>query len=168
MTSSATPSSSPLARPQLGRLLKFALVGGSGVVVNLGIFHLTLLLLAPVPFDAWRNAIAYTLGIVVSIFTNFLLNDTWTWGDRAKGHHVRALFARLGRYYLTCALSGAVQLGVSFGSFYLWFQHHPLLIIGRDVGPSLAALAGILAGIAINLPVSHYWTFKDEPPQISR
>ena len=55
--------------------IKFAVVGLSGVIVNLGIF--TLLLQANV-----NKYIASPISIEVSIITNFLLNNYWTFRSR--------------------------------------------------------------------------------------
>ena len=79
-----------LQSPELRRFFKFALVGGSGVVVNMA-FRLArreLLLRSPARKQRHR------LGRLrrpsrVSIATNFLLNDAWTWGDRRSGGHHR-------------------------------------------------------------------------------
>ena len=72
--------------PRLVRLFRFGVVGFSGVFVNLAVsealFRWALLELQP---ETWRLAVANALGVVVSIFTNFILNDRWTWGDRSKG-----------------------------------------------------------------------------------
>lgn len=142
------------------RLLKFGVVGGSGVVVNLVVFRVMLWLLGDfVRMDAKIFA-ANLAGVVVSIFTNFLLNDRWTWGDRIKG--AGRWWHRLGKYYLTASIAGGVQLALTSLSYEFVWQHLDLRFLRHDVSPDAALLSGIAAGMAINLAVSHLWTFKDE------
>lgn len=89
--------------------------------------------------------------IGLAIFTNFLLNDLWTWRDRKKGRRVRFL-VRLGQYYLVASVAGVVQWTVlkllteSFGMHYL-----------------LSNLIGVIAGLAINFLVNNVWTFRNRP-----
>lgn len=143
------------------RFVKFAIVGGSGVVVNMAIFHLCYHLVFVSLSMTPRHSLSNAVGVLVSIFTNFLLNDSWTWGDRIKGQR-RQWFKRLGKYYLMCAAAGLVQLGVAHVANTYLFNSLSLRPLGFDLAPSLAVGLGIVAGIAINFPVSHLWAFKDE------
>jgi putative flippase GtrA len=157
-------TSEPTPARKLTRFFKFAVVGGSGVIVNLTVFQLCYALLASAPPDP-RLLLSNSAGIVVSIFTNFLLNDRWTWGDRVKGHQRAAWAKRLARYYATCSIAACIQLAVSWSIHrYLLSSLHWLTVFKHDLRPGLAALCGIAAGIAINFPLSHLWTFKDEHP----
>src|SRR5215216_8083293 len=61
--------------PSAGRFWKFALVGASGVLVNL----LTLIVLAEY-FHA-HKVIAWMFAVGLSILSNFLLNNAFTWRD---------------------------------------------------------------------------------------
>ena len=56
------------------RFLRFAAVGASGVVVNLGA-------LALLTTAGLTPTLASALAIQVSILTNFFLNDFWTFRD---------------------------------------------------------------------------------------
>lgn len=152
-----------LTRSRLKRLVKFGLVGVSGVAVNLLIFEL-LYRLAGVPFS-----LANAIGIVVSIFTNFLLNDTWTWGDRSKGGRWRDWAGRAVKYYIAAAAAAGVQLGVAwlamrfvFGPLHLqlpaWLDAQAPHI---DLAPTLSVLSGIVVGMAINFLAGHLWAFRD-------
>ena len=64
---------------ELWRFLKFIGVGLSGTIVNLGILRLV------IAFTGWSGYIALIPGIEVSIITNFLLNDYFTFADRRTG-----------------------------------------------------------------------------------
>lgn len=144
------------------RFVKFAVVGGSGVLVNLGVFQVASWTMTSIADDATRFLAANVAGVFVSIFTNFLLNDGWTWGDREKGSG-SAWARRLVKYYITCSVSAAIQLGVAYTM--RWFLLERLgwhyEILGRPILPILCVLTGIVAGIAINFPISHLWAFRD-------
>lgn len=135
------------------RFLKFCLVGASGVPVNLLFTWLGHRLLFPSLGAEARTAAASLLGIVVSIFTNFLLNDLWTWSDREKAAGRGPLLARLGRFYLVCSIASAIQFGTAM-ALGVWLRLHYLL----------AQLAGIALAMAVNFVVNNAWTFRDRPP----
>src|SRR5262245_41946521 len=99
MTSPPKPNRGLLHRFLFGdnaRFLKFAMVGISGVLVNEGLLWLcTELFFTPLPHDV-RILVGGAVAIGGSIFTNFLLNDVWTWGDREKLGTTH-FFTRLGK-----------------------------------------------------------------------
>lgn len=143
------------------RLVKFAGVGVSGVFVNLAVFHLAFhLLLASMPDGDPRFILANGAGFVVSVFTNFLLNDLWTWGDRLKGG-VRHWFYRLTKYYVTASGAGAVQLFTAWLSLTLFWVPLDPMVLGYKLAPTLSVLTGIGCGMAINFAASHLWAFRD-------
>lgn len=147
---------------RVGRLVKFGLVGGSGVVVNLVIFQVSFLAMrGGVESADVRHTLANLCGILVSIFTNFLLNDGWTWGDRLKGAR-RDWFGRLARYYATCSIAAVCQLGVASLLFsYLFKAMSPFTLAGVNIIPQIPLLIGIVCGMAINFPLSHFWAFRN-------
>ncbi len=143
------------------RLLKFAVVGFSGVFVNLAVFNLTYYagldgLLSGDP----RFVLANAAGFVTSVFTNFLLNDFWTWGDRRKGD-LRHWFKRLVKFYITASGAGTVQLLTAWISLTIvWVPLDPTPL-GYKLAPSLGVLTGIGCGMVINFTASHLWAFRD-------
>jgi len=139
-----------LLPPAWLRFVKFGLVGASGVVVNLAFVWVGLALWNGSP-EGTRKALASALGIVVSVFTNFLLNDAWTWADRRKGDRRRDLLARVGRYYLASAAAIALQYGVAM-----------VLAQAADWNLYLAQLVGIALGTVVNYVVNNVWTFRDQ------
>ncbi|OLS30243.1 MAG: hypothetical protein HeimAB125_19820 [Candidatus Heimdallarchaeota archaeon AB_125] len=58
------------------QFIKFILVGASGTIINLGLVYLF--------YDTigWNEYLAITIGFVVSVLTNFILNDIWTFNPR--------------------------------------------------------------------------------------
>lgn len=119
-------------------------MGVSGVVVNMAVVWAALLLAIPDP--VLRDAMASALGIVVSVLTNFLLNDAWTWGDRAK----RVWLSRLLRYYLVSAAAALLQFGCAMGLRFL-----------LDADLYVAQLLGIVLGTGVNYVANNVWTFRD-------
>ncbi|WP_148689030.1 GtrA family protein [Methanopyrus sp. SNP6] len=78
------------------RFLKFSLVGFSGVFVNLGLLWF-LTEIAGVHY-VMSNVIA----VEVSIISNFVLNDLWTWRDRRDPGLLNFL-KRLAAFNIICA-----------------------------------------------------------------
>ena len=96
---------------EIARFAKFVLVGGSGVIVNLGVgFLLTRFAGLAYP----RDAIAVPIGIEVSIMTNFLLNYYFTFGD-CRGVGIKSFFGRLIKFNVISLLGAGVQYGIYLG-----------------------------------------------------
>ncbi|MCX8195599.1 MAG: glycosyltransferase family 2 protein [Acidilobaceae archaeon] len=116
----------------LSRPLRFALVGASGVPVNLGTMALLLSLGAPVD-------VASIAAIEVSIIWNFSLHELWTFGSRfSKG--------ALGRYlgYHASVLLGAATQYLVMRALYTLLSLNPLL----------GQLIGIFVGFLVNYTFS--------------
>ena len=106
----------------LARFLKFGLVGFSGVFVNLAVFEVVFWALANAFPEDQKVLVSNFVGIVVSIFTNFLLNDKWTWGDRQKIAGTTAWLRRVARYYVAASAAAGIQLAATYLSFRFFFQ----------------------------------------------
>lgn len=86
------------ATAHAGRLVRFALVGASGVLVNNG------LLLLLVEVCGLHRLAAALLATEMAILGNFALNDGWTFRDRRAGSRSPGdLARRAGRYNLVAA-----------------------------------------------------------------
>ncbi|HRE90248.1 MAG TPA: GtrA family protein [Myxococcota bacterium] len=136
--------------PERQRFLRFALVGASGVLVNFAFLTLGLWLFAALE-PSGRDAAASALGIAVSILTNFLLNDVWTWGDRKKGPRKRDYAWRFSTYAIGAGIAAAIQFGVA-ALFRSAFGAHVYL----------AQAAGIAVGTIVNYVISNRVVFKDK------
>jgi dolichol-phosphate mannosyltransferase len=121
--------------------LKFCITGASGVLVNLGIF--TALLAAGV-----NKFLASPIAIQVSIITNFLVNNYWTFRRRtlAGPVHARGL-----RFNLVSFLS----LAISYLTFVVLSRAFP------TVAPQIAQVIGIIPATLVNYFLNSYWTFRD-------
>ncbi|MBD3242201.1 MAG: phospholipid carrier-dependent glycosyltransferase [Chitinivibrionales bacterium] len=121
------------------RLLLFASVGASGVLVNNGTLWL---LVEHTPLAFYLCSF---IAIEISIITNFLLNDNLTWRDKKQG----PMLVRLARYNTSTAFSSlVVNMGV-------------LLFLKEWVGVHylLANLIGIGAATITNFAGNSLWTY---------
>ena len=141
------------------RIIKFGVVGVSGVAVNLLIAGAVSDLMVREGFGIGSaTPTALVAGIVVSIFTNFLFNDGWTWADQ-RGRD--PWLARCRKFYLTSAGAALLQWALSllFHHFYLpaegfWFLSADALRL------KVAACVAILIAMPVNFLVNHFWTFR--------
>ena len=175
-----------LLTPERKRFVKFALVGSSGVIVNLAFVWLTLVVLEKVNFgcaevEAWlrcellsdgtvsdscadscwpselQKALASAVGILISVGTNFLLNDGWTWGDRTKGGRKRDFLWRVTRYYAASAVAVGIQYGTAMVVVILWANQG-----AQALDLYVGQLVGIALGTVVNFGINNVWTFRHE------
>ena len=132
---------SRIPRKRMEEFIKFAVVGGSGVVVNMGLLYVL------PSFLYLRIEIASPIAIETSIITNFILNNFWTFKKRDARF---AFWPRLFRYHLVTGLAGLVNYFV-------------LLLLVKLIGMNefLSNLIGIGAGMLINFFLNSLWTWKE-------
>jgi dolichol-phosphate mannosyltransferase len=121
--------------------IKFCITGACGVLVNLGIF--TALLETGV-----NKFIASPIAIQISIITNFLGNNYWTFRSRklAGPIHARGL-----RFNVVSVLS----LAISYLTFVVLSRSFP------SVAPQVDQFVGIIPATLVNYFLNSYWTFRD-------
>jgi len=136
--------------PSAGRFWKFAMVGASGVLVN----NLTLITLAEY-FDA-SKVIAWMFAVGLSILSNFLLNNAFTWRD--VRHSSRIHFLLRGALAYPVAIMG---IGANFAVYY------PLLKYVSEAFPYYVFfnLLGIAAGTSVNFLLSSRLVFRPSTPE---
>jgi dolichol-phosphate mannosyltransferase len=131
-----------MAWPEEEKVLQFGLVGASGIVVNmvvlyglttyLGIFYL----------------ISSIFAIELSIISNFLLNDYWTF-SKDKVHRLSNTWHRLGVFHLVSLGGLLINMGVLFilteflGIYYL-----------------VSNFIGILVAFSWNFIINRHTTWK--------
>jgi dolichol-phosphate mannosyltransferase len=120
--------------------IKFAIVGATGVVVNLGFFTLLLGM-------GMNKYLASPIAIEISIVTNFLLNNYWTFRWRKTKDRVRIK----GLKFNVVSLA---SLAISYATFVVFSAAFPAL------PPQLAQLVGIIPATLMNYFLNSYWTFK--------
>lgn len=97
---------------RLGQFIKFCLVGGSGVVVDMTILYL----LADPRMLAWNVTAAKICAAEIAMLNNFVWNELWTFRSIASstaGGPVR----RLVRYHAICGI------GIGLAVFFLHLFH---------------------------------------------
>ena len=120
--------------------IKFCIVGFSGVLVNLGCFALLLSL-------GLNKYAASPLGIEMSIITNFLLNNFWTFRVSAgrSGIHIRGMKFNVVSMGSMC---------ISYATFIVMEKLLPHL-------PSQIHQAiGIIPAMFFNYVCNLHWTFS--------
>lgn len=127
----------------IGRFIRFCLVGGSGVVVNMGVI--------------WLLKGSGTLGTLragavaaeCAIINNFLWNEIWTFRDRSRLHpRLRDRLWRFGHFNLICGVGAAFQLSI------LW-----VLAIHLKWHYLVATLTGIGLVTLWNYGLNMTWTW---------
>jgi dolichol-phosphate mannosyltransferase len=127
----------------LRTFLRFALVGASGTVVNLGVFSAAL-------HASLNKYIASPVAVEVSIIWNFLLNNYWTFKERRTRDRVRIKGLKYN-------LVSIASLGVSFATFTAM-----TLFVPR-ASPLLDQFVGIVPAVLVNYFLNSYWTFRSHP-----
>ncbi|MDQ3891732.1 MAG: glycosyltransferase [Actinomycetota bacterium] len=136
--------------PSAGRFWKFALVGASGVLVNL----FTLITLVEY-FDAGPT-VAWIVAVGLSILSNFLLNNAFTWRD--VRHSSRIHFLLRGALAYPVAI---IALGANFAVYYPIIKY-----ISADFPYyAIAAFLGIVAGTSANFILSSRFVFRPPAPK---
>lgn len=123
------------------RFYKFCLVGLSGVAVNLVFYELFIALGAKV-------IAAFLLSSAISIISNFLLNNRFTWRRGQSGR-----FMPFSRRFLKYAAVSSAGLAISSGLvsiFYYWFH----------ISSTLSGIIGIVGSVVWNFIVNDKWTFS--------
>ena len=127
---------------ELAMLIKFLLVGLSGVVVNQGLLYIL------TEFAGLKYFFSAIISIEASIITNFVLNECFTFvGQRTKGF--TGFLKRLGKFNVTCAAGALIQYGILllftevFNVYYL-----------------ISNIIGIVVAFSWNYFFSRNWTWR--------
>ena len=93
-----------LSKPFLKDLIKFAIVGAIGTVINLSIlFILT-------EFFNLYYLISEIIAFLVSVLNNYILNKLWTFKEKIQEKLVRKYF----KFSLICVISLVLNISVLF------------------------------------------------------
>jgi dolichol-phosphate mannosyltransferase len=122
--------------------LRFATVGATGVVVNLGLFSWLLA-------SGMNKFLASPIAIEASIVSNFFLNNYWTFRERRTRDRKRIKGLKFNVVSL-------VALGISYGTFALLSALFP------HTAPQVHQLIGIVPATAVNYFLNSYWTFRQD------
>ena len=139
---------------ELIRFIKFALVGGSGVVVNVGLYWLLTRFAGFTPLDNVATGgilsgnLALTISIESSIINNFILNNYFTFADRNK-KGIIAFLSRLLNFNLICLIGALIQIGLT-----------NLLAVGFGLYDLFSLAIAIIMAMLWNYLVNNWWTWK--------
>lgn len=128
----------------LVRFIKFGLVGGLGVFVNLGIYAIGFQVLE------LHDFLARIIAIEISILHNFAWNFSWTWRDR--GRQFSSIPVRLLRYHGSTLIS---SYGVTLGIGWILMKILPDIFMA----PYISHASGVVGGMVVNFLVSDKWVF---------
>ena len=123
---------------------RFYTVGASGFIVN---YMISLLLTGGVS-DMWYLH-ANVIGIIASITTNFILNKTWTFGDR--DFRVKRTISQYGKFAMFSSLGALVQLGMVY-----------FLVDSNEMSYPLALILAVMTAAFGNFVLNKKYTFKEK------
>ncbi len=131
----------------VGQFMKFSLVGGTGLIVNMAVYSICIYLihLHYLPSAIFSFAIAMS--------SNFLLNRTWTFRVRTVGAVREPPLLTFRKQYLRFALVCLMGLGINL--FLLHLLHSVL-----GLHELLAQFLAVLSATAVNFVGSKRWAFK--------
>ncbi len=126
------------------QFIRFALVGGSGVFVNLAVYSASIYLLH------FHYLLAATISFLVAMTNNFILNLRWTFKTHDRGF--KAIRDQYLRYAMVTLVSYGINIAVLWMLVDLWFFHK-----------ILAQLVAIFITTLSNFLGSKLWAFKLNP-----
>ena len=129
---------------RIGQLFSFLCIGGFGAIVNVLCFSSMYSLLLEVANSFIAYGIAFVVGTEISIVSNFLLNDHFTFGNL----HARTWQARCLRYHATSMGGVLLTFGGSFSLLHL-----------LHVSALPAQAAAIIIATACNFVLHHVFTY---------
>jgi dolichol-phosphate mannosyltransferase len=124
------------------RLLKFGVVGATGIAVNMGSLYLL------TDFGKIPYFVASLIAIELSILSNFSINLLWTWKDRSGAGTV---WSKLVRYHVGVGITALLGNYLILIAMTEWFGVYYLV----------SNLVGIGVGTLANYIVNDLWTFKN-------
>ena len=140
----------------VNRFIRFAVVGFSGAIVDMGL----LFLLSDPTMLGWGLTRSKLIAVEVAILNNFFWNDTWTFRDlSAQQRGWRQRLRRLGKFQLICLAGAAINttlLNIQFN----------LLGMNRYVANAIAILTVTAWNFWLNLKLS--WRIAEPPREPSR
>lgn len=130
------------------RFMKFGMVGGSGVAVNLSVLYFGQeFLFSSIHATNMRLNVSLALAIFVATINNFFWNRAWTWRDRQHSPD-KHLLLHFGQYALACWVGIVLQFILT----QLLALHFHYLVAN--------ALAIVFASV-FNFLVNNFWTFRN-------
>jgi len=140
-----------LALLPLSRFFRFAVVGCSGVIVDMGLLYL----LSDPSMLAWGLTRSKLIASETAIINNFVWNDLWTFGDVSMRHRTwQNRLRRFGKFQMICFV------GLVLNAAILNFQFN-VLGINRYVANAISIVLVTGWNYWLNLKIS--WRVADLP-----
>ncbi len=138
---------------ELVRFIKFCIVGGSGVIVNYGLYWALTRFAGFAAIDDTSSGIlsgnlALIISIETAIISNFTLNNFFTFSDRNTGG-IAGFFKRLVNFNMICLVGGLIQIGVA-----------NLFANTFGINDLVSVLVGIIVAFSWNYLVNNFITWK--------
>jgi dolichol-phosphate mannosyltransferase len=128
------------------QFIRFALVGSSGVLVNLAIYTGAIYLL-----DIYY-LLAASLSFILAMTNNFVLNLRWTFKTHTQG--LKSIRDQYLRYFLVTLNSYVINIVILWALVDHWHRHKVL-----------SQLIAILITTLTNFFGSKLWAFKSNPKE---
>ena len=125
----------------LPRLLKFGVVGSSGLVVD------TFFLWFFTEIAGLYYLVSSPLATELSILSNFLLNNFWTFRQSSDPS---GLFPRMLKFHVTSVAGFVIKFTILIGLTKLAGLHY-----------LIANVVGVLVAFAWNYAINVHWTWRD-------
>jgi len=137
--------------PLFRRYTQFCIVGGSGLVVDMGIIWL----LADPSMLGWNLTLSKVIAAEIAIFNNFLWNDLWTFrGLGAERSCWLARLIRFGKFNLICV--AGIALSVLLLNVQVYWLHMNVYLANF-----LSIVAASVWNFFMNLKFG--WSHKAKP-----
>jgi putative flippase GtrA len=156
----------------LARFLRFAVVGISGAVIDLGLVYVLQATILP-PIDYWHVAFVTTIAFCTAVISNFTWTRLWVYPDSRS----RSMRRQLAYFTLISVTGGMARtLWVTFMHSIIGAMTLPLALpfiqlirVGYVPGPHAADKFGTLISQMIAMVVvmlwnffaNRYWTYND-------
>lgn len=140
-----------LVRRNAKVFLKYALVGVTGTLLDVGLFAL-LIATTPLGDSVGGRIVAATISFVIAVVNNYTWNRLWTFADRKSS--VRKQFGKF--FVVSC---GGWLLNVAFLTLFSWVLIETFAF-GSVTGGTLAKILASGVVLSYNFVANKIWTFK--------
>jgi dolichol-phosphate mannosyltransferase len=128
----------------ISKASRFYTVGASGLLIN----YLASLLFLDSTMNFWYIH-ATTIGIIISMSSNFILNKIWTFSDR--DFEVKKTLMQYGKFVGFSSLGALIQLGMVF-----------MLVDSYQFTYPVALVFAVAIAASSNFILNKKWTFKEK------
>jgi len=136
----------PLPEKELGRFVRFSMVGTLGATIDftlLNIFHFGL---------GWTKFWANTGSFSLSVFSNFTWNRLWTFPESRD----RPLRTQMPMFFAVYVVGYIINQSVFLGSDAFVYSH----FFGAALSVNLAKASASLVALLWNFTANRLWTYK--------